>query len=147
MLCFSHFGTPAASTMILASLLLFSGCDDKSIVKVYNKKIAQTPITCIQLSVSPPDEMISQVLKAHYDFHNDCDLTLTISHKSGIKCNSSYNIATKTLSSFPTAFLKMELRRGMDLQYSYYIDLNQKADKEDIEKGWERIKEDIGIRR
>jgi hypothetical protein len=40
----------------------------------------------------------------------------------------------------------MEIRRGLTLQYSYYIDLDHKPGASDIKRGFNRIKEDLELR-
>jgi hypothetical protein len=128
------------------ALLLLTACDDKALVTIYKKQITQTLIRCIKLNVFPPEPMISDTLKARYSFGDDCDLMLDVSYKSGIKCNSRFNVAAKTTSKFPNSYLKMELRRGLSLQYSYYIDLTKKPTKADVNSGFDRIEEDLKIR-
>ncbi len=105
----------------ITTLLLLTACDDKAMVTIYKKKITQHPISCMKLTVFPEEPMIIQTLKKRYPFNNDCDLTLDVSYKSGIKCNSRFNVATKTTTNFPNSYLKMELRRRLSLLYSYYI--------------------------
>jgi len=130
----------------LATLFLLTACDDKAMVNIYKKQITQTPVTCMKLRVSPEDAAISKTLKDRYHFDEGCDLTLEVSYKSGIVCNSSYNAAQKTLGTFPSSYLKMELRRGMALQYSYYIDLTSKPTEGDINSGFDRLEKDIKLR-
>ena len=134
------------SLILLTALLLLTACDDKAMVNIYKKKITQTPISCMKLTVFPEEPIITQTLKKRYTFNDDCDLTLAVSHKSGIKCNSSFNAARKTLSTFPSSYLKMELRKGMTLQYSYYIDLTKKPTESDVNKGFDRLEKDLKIR-
>ena len=133
------------SAYLFTALLLLTACDDKAMVTVYKKQITQTPISCMKLMVFPEDPMITQTLQKRYHFSDTCDLTLEVSYKSGIKCNSRFNVATKTTTNFPNSYLKMELRRGMTLQYSYYIDLTQKPDKNDVEKGFDRLQKDLNF--
>jgi len=132
--------------IFLAALLLLTACDDKAMVTVYKKKITQTPISCMKLTVFPEDPMITQTLQKRYRFTDSCDLTLEVSYKSGITCNSRFNAATKATTGFPSSYLKMELRRGMTLQYSYYIDLKQKPEQGDVDRGFDRLEEDLPIK-
>jgi len=129
--------------LTITALLLLTACDDKAMVNIYKKQITQTPISCMKLSVFPEEPMITKTLNKRYHFSDDCDLTLEVSHKSGIKCNSSFNAARKTLSTFPSSYLKMELRRGMTLQYSYYIDLTKKPAESDVNRGFDRVEKDL----
>ena len=130
----------------LIILLLLTACDDKALVSIYNTKITQTPPACMKLRVSPKDPSITKTLNSRYPFDDACDLTLEVSYKSGIVCNSSYNAAQKTLGTFPSSYLKMELRRGMALQYSYYIDLTSKPTVSDIHNGFDRLEKDMKLR-
>jgi hypothetical protein len=41
----------------------------------------------------------------------------------------------------------MEIRKGMHLAYSYYIDLQHKPTADDVQKGWERIVKDLDVKR
>ncbi len=132
--------------LALITLLLLTACDDKAMVNIYKKKITETPVTCMRLRVSPEDSTITKTLKDRYRFDDNCDLTLEVSYKSGIVCNSSYNAAQKTLGTFPSSYLKMELRRGMALQYSYYIDLTSRPTEGDINSGFDRLEKDIKLR-
>jgi hypothetical protein len=40
----------------------------------------------------------------------------------------------------------MEIRKGMSLEYSYYIDLQHKPNSQDIQKGWQQITKDLDIK-
>jgi hypothetical protein len=40
----------------------------------------------------------------------------------------------------------MNLRKGLSVKYSYYIDLREDVEKEDLEKGFERLKKDLMIK-
>ncbi len=133
-------------SLTLIALLLLTACDDKAMVNIYHKKITKTPVACMKLRVSPEDSTIAKTLMERYRFDNNCDLTLEVSYKSGIVCNSSYNAAQKTLGTFPSSYLKMELRRGMALQYSYYIDLTSKPTEGDVNSGFDRLEKDIKFR-
>ena len=132
--------------ILLTALLFLTACDDKAMVNIYKKEITETPVTCMKLRVSPEDSTITKRLKDRYHFDENCDLTLEVSYKSGIVCNSSYNAAQKTLGTFPSSYLKMELRRGMALQYSYYIDLTSKPTEGDVDSGFDRLEKDIKFR-
>ena len=132
--------------IVLAALFLLTACDKDAQTKVYHKEIIQTDIPCMKLQVLPLDSEISNTLKKLYTFKKECPLTFAVSYKYGIKCNSSYNVQSKSLGHFPSSYLKIELREGLNTQYSYYIDLEHKADKSDVENAWERINEDLKIR-
>jgi len=129
--------------LTLTTLLLFTACNDKTVVTVYKKSLLDKPIQCMRLIVTPEDKTIRTAAEKLYPFSEDCDMTLEISYKSGIHCNSSYNAPAKATTAFPTSYLKMELRRGMYLLYSYYIDLTDKPDSEDIQNAMKRIGKDL----
>jgi hypothetical protein len=126
--------------------LILSGCDDGSIVTVYDKSIKNTPIECLRVSIMPPDKQIQRTIQSLYTFKDNCNYSLNITYKSSIVCNSPYNAAQKNLSAFPNSYLNMEIRKGMSLEYSYYIDLQHKPNSDDIQKGWHKITQDLDIK-
>jgi hypothetical protein len=130
----------------LSLLWLLVGCDNNAIVNNSNKTFMQTPITCMRLQVFPEDKTITQTLMKRYNFKNDCNLTLDVTFKSGIKCNSTHNVIQKNLSNFPTSYLKMEFKRGFNILYSYYIDLNDAPDRDDVNDGFDRLEKDLKIK-
>ena len=130
---------------LLIFLLFISGCGDKPITTVYDKSILNKKIECIKLSVMPKDKQIASTLQRLYPFSKTCSYRLEVSFKQSIVCNSHYNAQSKALGKMPNSYLKMELRRGLSLQYSYYIDLNHKPDKEDVEEGLKQFREDLHI--
>ena len=112
---------------------------------VYDKSILNKKPTCLQLSVMPEDKHIRSTLQQLYDFNQSCGYRLDVSFKQSIVCNSHYNAQSKALGKMPSSYLKMELRRGLSLKYSYYMDLDHKPDKEDVEEGFEQFRKDLGI--
>jgi len=133
-------------SMLLPFLVLLVGCNDNSIVTVYDKSIKNDKIECLRLSITPMDKNISSYIKKYYKFSDVCPYSLNISYKSSIVCNSPYNASQKNLSSFPNSYLNMEIRKGMSLEYSYYIDLQHKPTADDVQKGWERIVKDLDVK-
>ena len=130
--------------------ILFSitACGNKAIVNVYDKSIQKTSIPCLKLILYPPNAMIEKRIKQHYRFTNrSCPYRLEISYKNGIACNSTQNVQTKSINGFPSSYLKMEIRKGFSLQYSYYIDLMSKVDSDDIDDGFKRLEEDLKLER
>jgi hypothetical protein len=127
------------------AIILLAGCGDNAIVTVYDKDIKDKNITCMRLSILSLDPSLEDALHQLYRFQNDCNLTLEVSTKSGIHCNSSHNAAAQATGNFPTSYLKMELRKGLRLQYNYYIDLKDTPDNSDIKKGFGRMKKDLNI--
>jgi len=47
------------------------------------------------------------------------------------------------LGKFPRSFLKLEVRKGFRIEYSYYIDLLNNVESDDVEEGFLRLKKDI----
>ncbi len=78
-----------------------------------------------------------------FDFNQSCGAKLYISYKRDISCNSSYNAVMKNTQGFPKSYLKFELKRGLDTLYSYYIDLYNNVDIDDIESEFKVVKEDL----
>jgi len=126
--------------------MLLSGCgNDKAMVTVYDKTILDTPPSCMRLVVSPPDSEIEHTMRKLYAFDKTCPLQLTVSYKNHITCNSTFNVQTKSVNGFPTSYLNMEVRQGFSLKYSYYIDLMEDVTKKDLERGFERMREDLHL--
>lgn len=125
--------------------LFLTGCEDKALVNVYDKSILDTPITCMDLRVIPPNKAISNKMHSLYHFDQNCPLHLDISYKNSIVCNSTHNIQAKSIQGFPPSYLNMKLRKGFSLKYSYYIDLSSDVTDKDVEKGFNRIKKDLNI--
>jgi hypothetical protein len=132
-----------ASVVLVVYITILSGCEEKAMVNIYDKNILKNPPTCLSLSVIPEDQAMKNVLEKSYAFDLSCPYRLDVSYKNGIHCNSNQNSDRKALSAFPSSYLRMEIRRGMRLLYSYYIDLPQSASPEDVERGIKRIVKDI----
>jgi len=82
-------------------------------------------------------------LREMYDFNQSCSNRLYISYKRDITCNSSYNAVMKNTHGFPKSYLKFELKRGLNNLYSYYIDLYNNVDIDDIENEFKIVKQDL----
>lgn len=126
-------------------LFFLSACGDKAIVNVYDKTILKNPLPCLKLTVFPKNEMIRKTMESLYTFDETCPYRLDISHKRGITCNSTQNVQTKCIEGFPTSYLNMEVRKGLSLKYSYYIDLMSDVTKEDVKEGFERLSKDLEV--
>ncbi len=123
---------------------LFIGCDDKSVSTLYDKSYTKNSIPCLKLSIYPRNKKMEKTLRRLYPFKQRCEYLLLVSYKAGIVCNSNQNAPRKTLSNFPNSYLRMEINRNMnDLIYSYYIDLNDKVSKDDIQNGFKNIKDNL----
>ncbi|MCF6206431.1 MAG: hypothetical protein L3J47_06015 [Sulfurovum sp.] len=129
----------------IIAMLLLAGCQKDATVTIYDKQVTQTPISCLALRVVPENRVITQTLRSLYHFDPACKQRLEVSYKSGIVCNSPYNAPQKTLSTFPSSYLNMEIRKGFMLQYSYYVDLDHKPDESDVKEGFERIASDLKL--
>ncbi len=123
--------------------VMLAGCGEKPVVKVY-KAAHERPITCLRLSVFPPNDKLEKRLRALYPFSKGCDTLLEVKHKENICCNSNQNVQRKALTAFPHHFLRLEVRRGLTPLYSYYVDLQHPADESDVERAFERMREDLG---
>ena len=126
-------------------LLLLTACDEKPIVTVYKKEIVTAPPTCLKLQVQSSNKQIINILEEMYDFNSSCSYRLDVNYKEGIHCNSTNNACSSALGNFPHSYLNMEIRKGFSLYYSYYIDLKEEVSDSDLEKGMERIKDDLHI--
>jgi len=130
--------------LILIGMLWFVvGCQEKAKPVVRQSGTLQTPISCMALNPLEGDRALMATLKSQYAFTEDCPYKLTLSYKKDIVCNSSYNAMSKNMGKFPKSFVKLELRRGMGVVYSYYVDLYSNVDEEDVIEGFTRLKKDL----
>ena len=97
----------------------------------------------MRLVVFPPDKRVEEVLQKLYKFTPDCEYRLEVSKKGGIVCNSNQNAAKKTLTNFPSTYLRLDVTKGNRAVYSYYIDLLDRVNDDDIESAFFRMKRDI----
>jgi len=97
----------------------------------------------MRLVVFPPDKLLENRLNNLYNFTPDCDYRLEVSKKSAIVCNSNQNAAKKTLTNFPSTYLRMDLSKENRKIYSYYIDLLDNVSEDDVKSAFSRMKEDI----
>ena len=95
------------------------------------------------LVVFPPDKLLEQTLNNLYKFTPDCEYRLEASNKGGIVCNSNQNAAKKTLSNFPSTYLRMDVFKENRVLYSYYIDLLDRVREDDVRSAFSRVKKDI----
>ena len=122
-------------------VLLFSACNDTALITKFDKNLKE--IQCLNLVVFPPDKLLSSALTELYKFEEDCEYKLQVSKKSAIVCNSNQNAPRKTLSNFPSAFVRLDIYKDKKPIYSYYKDLTSAPTKEDIQRGFLRLKDDI----
>ena len=97
----------------------------------------------MRLVVFPLDRALEQTLNNLYTFTPDCDYRLEVSKKGGIVCNSNQNAAKKTLSNFPSTYLRMDVTKANKPLYSYYIDLLESVSENDVKSAFSRLKKDI----
>ncbi len=131
--------------LILITAFL-SGCEDRSIVSIYDKNILKQPPKCLALMVMPPNKGIEKRLKKIYKFDDKCKYRMEVSWKSNIHCTSNQNSEKKALSAFPNSFLRIDIRKGMRVSYDYYIDLTKPATADDVEDAMERIIKDLKLK-
>ena len=128
---------------LLSIILLLTACEEKAKPVVTRNSDFPTPIKCMQLDSLDVDKTLINRLNELYSFDKTCPLTLTISYKKDIVCNSTQNVYRKNSGKFPKSYLKMELRKGLDVVYSYYIDLYHNVDVDDLNEGFKRLKQDL----
>jgi len=130
-------------TLLFFTLLSFTACEEKAKPRIFVELKLTVPITCMKLNRLGADEALVERLEKLYAFSDSCNLTLTLSTKKDIVCNSPQNAMAKASGKFPRSYLKLKLREGMELQYSYYVDLYSNVDEDDVEEGFERLKKDL----
>jgi len=131
------------STILLIVLLLFTACEEKRKPVISVDTNLQLPLSCLKLSPLEGEESFELTLKKRYTFKANCPHQLTLSYKKDIVCNSGYNASGQSLGKFPKSFLKLEVRKGFTIEYSYYIDLLDNVESDDVEEGFSRLKQDI----
>ncbi len=143
------FGKKRALFLSLLGLLfVVSACGrDDTYVKIYDRNLTKTPPGCLRLDPLTMNPGVAETLKKLYPFTTHCPYRLSVTTEERIRCNSNANAPEKTLSNFPSAFVRLELYRGTHLLYSYYRDLTHKADADDLESAFERFEKDCGLRR
>ncbi len=119
--------------------------EKKAYINLYDKQLKAQKIPCLNLSIYPPDPTLENALKNVYEFRADCPWRLVVKTKENIHCNSNQNSDRKALKAFPNSFLRMEIRKGFSLKYSYYVDLTKAADSDDVLEGFEKISMDINL--
>ncbi len=111
--------------------------------KLYDKNFSKPP--CLKLVVFPPDDMIENSINQLYKFDKNCKYNLQVSKKAGITCNSTHNAEEKTISNFPSGYLKMDVSKGSKILYSYYIDLTNTPTKDDVENAFLRLSKELRL--
>ncbi len=127
---------------LIACSLLVTACDDGSYVNFYNKNLKEHKISCLSY-IPASNGKLDKALQKLYKFSKNCPYRVELSYKSDIVCHSPYNVPQKVNSNFPSAYIKLEVKKGFKLQYSYYKDLTSKPDTDDLKTAFERLKRDI----
>ncbi|RUM69917.1 MAG: hypothetical protein DSZ07_03630 [Sulfurovum sp.] len=130
-------------TILLMMLLLLTACEEKRKPVISVDTNVQLPLTCLKLNPLESEENFEATLKNLYTFKANCPHQLTLSYKKDIVCNSGYNASGQSLGKFPRSFLKLEVRKGFRVEYSYYIDLLDNVESDEVEEGFVRLKKDI----
>ena len=129
--------------LYLIPLIFFTACQEKAKPRVTMGSDLERPIPCMKLNTLADDKELLMHLEKLYAFNDSCALTLTLSSKKDIVCNSTNNMMSKNMGKFPKSFVKLELREGMKVEYSYYVDLYSNVDEDDVEEGFKRLKKDL----
>jgi len=129
--------------VLFMALLLLTACEEKRKPVISMGSNVQLPVACLKLNPLENEKKFEDTLKKRYTFKANCPHRLTLSYKKDIVCNSGYNASGQSLGKFPKSFLKLEVRKGFTLEYSYYIDLLNNVDIEDVEEGFATLKKDI----
>jgi len=133
----------AQSVFSICFVLFLSSCNDSStLINFYDKSLKNNKIRCLSY-IPTSNKKLDKYLTKLYKFTKNCPYTLELSYKSNIVCNSPYNVAKKVNSNFPSAYIKLEVRKGFKLKYSYYKDLTHKANLTDLQDAFKRLKDDI----
>ncbi|MCH9741220.1 MAG: hypothetical protein K0U38_10365 [Epsilonproteobacteria bacterium] len=129
--------------LCLLALLLFTACQEKAKPAVTINPKLEHPISCMKLNTLNVEKDVLGQLKELYGFDESCSLVLIVSYKKDIVCNSPQNVHMNSVGKFPKSYLKFELRIGLEVQYTYYIDLYSNVDSDDIEEGFKRLERDL----
>ncbi|MDB2562361.1 hypothetical protein N9X61_02025 [Sulfurimonas sp.] len=134
-----------AKFLSLFAIFFFSGCSDTHISQIHSKSFFKKDITCMNLTLFPPNESIANSFNSLYTFTPNCDLDLIASYKKSIVCNSNQNSEKKALG-MAKSYLRLELKQKNTLLYSYYIDLDENVKDIDIKNGFKVMKKTLPLR-
>jgi len=127
---------------LLFALVLLNSCGNSAQRTFYDKTLKTNKLTCLNF-IKKDNSSLEKELEKLYKFDKNCPYTLKISYNSNIVCHSTYNVPKKVNSSFPSAFLTLSVRKGLDIKYSYYIDLTANPTIGDLKEAFETLKSDI----
>jgi len=131
--------------IIFVIIFFLTGCEKKYKPVIVMGSILEHPIECLKLNPANMDKNFISILDRLYTFQNTCPYTLSLSYKKDIVCNSTYNTQAKSLGSFPKSFLKYEVRKGLGVKYSYYLDLSHNVDNATIEESFEMVLNNLNL--
>ena len=138
-----HLKNNAQSVFSICLALFLSACDNTSaLINFYDKSLRNKKLKCLSYIPASNKNLDLELLKL-YKFSKNCPYTLELFYKNNIVCNSPYNVPLKVNSNFPSAYIKLEVRKGFKLEYSYYKDLTHKANLSDLKDAFNRLKDDI----
>jgi len=130
-------------SLIFLTLIFFVTYEKKAEPIVTIGSDLQRPISCMKLNKLSEDKKLLRDLEKLYSFNDSCNFSLTLESKKDIVCNSTNNIMSKNMGDFPKSYIKLKLRKGLKLQYTYYRDLYSNVDEDDLKDGFERLKKDL----
>lgn len=127
------------------SVFLSSCSKDTAYVQIYKNNIPKEGISCLHLVVFPPNEMLENSLKELYSFDKSCGITLHVESKGGITCNATTNLQKKAMGSFPSSYINLQVSQDSKKIYSYYKDLENDVEADDIENAFLRIQKELNL--
>jgi hypothetical protein len=128
----------------LISVIFFVGCNKKEYIR-YDQNISKEKIECLGLDPLNSKALNKDILPL-FNFKKDCKYKISLSGKSDIVCNSSFNSSRKATSAFPSSYLRLELKRGMDTLFSYYVDLTSPPSSSDVKRAFEVMQKYIKLK-
>ena len=129
------------SIFILIVIFLLSACSDNA--TIIESKEDLKDVNCMKLVVFPPDKFLSEIVQKLYKFDENCSYKLSVSQKSGITCNSNQNADKKILANFPSGYIRLDLTKDSKTIFSYYRDLTDRADEEDMKKAFATLQKHL----
>jgi len=129
--------------LLLVILILMSACEEKSTAVITKSSILKEPILCMKLNNFNAENELITHLKKIYNFNDKCNYSLTLKFKKDIICNSTQNISRKSLGKMPNSFIQLEVKKGFETLYIYYLDLYHNVNVNDLDKGFLILKRDI----
>lgn len=119
--------------------IIFTSCEDKSYFKqIYNKKLFQEKVTCLNLKLRPYNTHINNSITSLYNFNEQCEITLQIRYKTNIACNSPYS----TNKSFHS-FVELSLIKDNTTYYTLYKDLKDEDIVDEIKKSFHLLQDNV----